>query len=480
MPTVFQHRRYNSANVATIVGSPGELIVDLEQNLGRGELTLHDGIIAGGIPVSFFRIGSGNTFIYSRESNYNISIGKSNIIDPGYKLDVNGSIQFVGSISSKNGIGTTITGNNIINLGEASDITGNNIFVTGYDNIISGDRVIVAGLNQIITGSNVFGFGVSLSITHDSSMVIGFGGSSKGSNTIDITGEKIYLTGDSFTNNLIPQSNIVYDLGSTSNWWNNLYVKNLIVNDIIPSVNLSFTLGNTSFWWAEVYSESFIGANASLNDLYFTNNIYGDYLNSSLSGSKIVNLGSNSIISSNQASIIFGSDSSIYGTNSALLGSNVSITHNNVIVIGGNYTSESDNQVVISSPEIFLSGNTITTNIIPKYDKQYNIGSESLYYQDTYIDTLHVNHLLVGNTTFYASRPQYYKLTQANTSSSQIDLPSVGLAKSIQILIDHTEWIVEDEYTEVLNSNGHVTAVNPLYNIPSDSVVVIRYSELIS
>lgn len=330
MPTVFQHRRHDSEEVQLLIGAPGELIIDQEQNLGRGELTLHDGITAGGLPISPFRISADNTFIYTTEIDYNIAIGKiGNEFEVcNHKLDVNGSICFVGTLNSNTDV-TTIWGLNIINLGTRTNAVGNNIFVSGFNN-----RIDVECCATVIGNHN------------------------------EMYGDFGLRDGFIFGNN------------------NKVYLSENIV--------IGFD-GNTDFW------QTGIGKN-----------------------------------------------------------------------------------ITIAGRALALPDSTYTGDIKPRINQEYDIGSITRWYWDGYIVNLHFENLVVGETNFYPSKPQYFKFIQASTSSSQISLPTIGLAKSVRLLVDHTEWIIEDDYTEVLNENGHATAINPIFDIPKDSVVVIRYNELIS
>jgi len=73
------------------------------------------------------------------------------------------------------------------------------------------------------------------------------------------TGTAIYSA------SLVPSANLTYNLGSTTSWWNNLYVASIqaqsiqvstFTSSIRPSANLTYDLGGPTAWWNTIYGTS--------------------------------------------------------------------------------------------------------------------------------------------------------------------------------------------------------------------------------
>jgi len=86
------------------------------------------------------------------------------------------------------------------------------------------------------------------------------------------------LTGITSTGTLIPSANLTYNLGSTANWYNTLYVNSItsassgggltVTGSIIPTANASYNLGSTTAWWNTVYGTAVHALYADLAENY--------------------------------------------------------------------------------------------------------------------------------------------------------------------------------------------------------------------
>lgn len=140
--TVFQHRRYTSDVLETITGAPGEFIINLSKNDGRGMLTLHDGETPGGIDISPFQVTEDNSHWYSTSS---VSIGSNTNL-------IHNNSDFV--------------------IGANNDVDGYYVIVTGQNNIANGHMsTILSGSNTETRGMYTMAIGNSAKAKFDGSIV---------------------------------------------------------------------------------------------------------------------------------------------------------------------------------------------------------------------------------------------------------------------------------------------------------------------
>lgn len=155
MPTSFQFRRANTANVSSTTLSSGEIFVDIERNSSRGMITLHDGVHAGGIDVGHFELKS-NTFLFLPHVEQRVVIGKITS-NTSLKLEVNGAIGFSNSLNNEllNG---TVSGIGSHNLGAAGETDGSYASVLGgiRNKSLEDYTVTVGGANNV--SGNTYSF----------------------------------------------------------------------------------------------------------------------------------------------------------------------------------------------------------------------------------------------------------------------------------------------------------------------------------
>ena len=86
------------------------------------------------------------------------------------------------------------------------------------------------------------------------------------------------LVGTTITGNIAPSANLAYNIGSSANWYNNLYINNItsassgggltVTGSIIPTANASYNLGSTTAWWNTVYGTAVHAQYADLAENY--------------------------------------------------------------------------------------------------------------------------------------------------------------------------------------------------------------------
>jgi hypothetical protein len=104
------------------------------------------------------------------------------------------------------------------------------------------------------------------------------GGTATGITSQGLTSNATTLVGNTITGNLTPSANLTYNLGSPSNWYNNLYVNSItsassgggltVTGSIIPTANASYNLGSTTAWWNTVYGTAVHAQYADLAENY--------------------------------------------------------------------------------------------------------------------------------------------------------------------------------------------------------------------
>ena len=133
--------------------------------------------------------------------------------------------------------------------------------ISMLDATLSGN--IVVELDRIYSiGAN----GAALSNIHTGNLYAGYN-----------SGNAIVTTG-----NIVPKSNLTYNLGTLNNWWDKAYVGNLYVNNIgvapgqssvisgnlIPGANLTYNIGSSTSWWNTIYGVATQAQYADLAERY--------------------------------------------------------------------------------------------------------------------------------------------------------------------------------------------------------------------
>jgi hypothetical protein len=327
---------------------------------------------------------------------------------PTADLDVNGSIRSttaqvdnsltVGNITinSSTITSTTSTINFVAAAGQATvyhsklqiddfQISGNTISTTVSNSPIElkpngTGTVEILGTTNITGDLNVTGnINATGNVTIGGNIIIG----DSLSDTVTINA--------SIRSNLIPETDILYDIGSSSFRWRTAYLNNFVVSN-------QFTLGTFSFTGNTISStSSSINFNTPAgNSVIFNSKILvGDY---EISGNSISTTVSNSSIDirpNGTGTIELEANTNVTG-NLAVTG-NINAVGN--VTIGGNIIigdSLTDNLVINAS---------IKSDLVPETDNIYDLGSASyrwrtVYANEFYTNAISVPALDIGNLMF--------------------------------------------------------------------------------
>lgn len=228
---------------------------------------------------------------------------------------------------------------------------------------------------------------------------------------------------------VLTSGNLAYDLGSTTNWWNTIFVGNItslnfiagsidgvistntqpnitslgtligldingnltVSNKILPTANISGTIGNTSLWWNTVYA----------NTIYSTG-IYGNILNgyqpyiTTLGNISVesITIGGNITITGNTSGGIINADE-LYESNNRVLTSASNIIVNGDVV---GYGNASNIYVTLTStgvtPGVYGSADDEFADRIPKI----TVGSDGRITNISNVTLTQVGNVIFNNT----------------------------------------------------------------------------------
>lgn len=215
------------------------------------------------------------------------------------------------------------------------------------------------------------------------------------------------------SSDIIPDAGDTYDLGSSTNRWQNAYINGILsigqtngtAEIRATQANVTTRIGTTAF----PISSSNIG-DATVNTIRVTNY---------KGGSGNINIGnviasgaisSGSLAVSGGAAISGNIDGTIFKGTTAIFtgaGSFNSLTVTNTTTLNGDV-----NLGDASADSIAVNGE-VTTHIIPKTTTSYNLGSSSRYWNNLYVNTINAS----GNMTFAGK----LRLTDVTNPSSVND-----------------------------------------------------------
>jgi hypothetical protein len=195
----------------------------------------------------------------------------------------------------------------------------------------------------------------------------------------------------SIKSSLIPETDILYNIGSPTYRWNNAYLNNFVVSN-------QFTLGTFSFTGNTISStaSSIVFNTPGANSVIFNSKILvGDYEIAGNSISTIVSNSSIDIRPNGAGTIELEANTSITGN--LTVSGNINAVGN--VTIGGNIIigdSLVDNLVINAS---------IRSDLVPETDNLYDLGSPSfrwraIYANNFYTTALTVPALDIGNLMF--------------------------------------------------------------------------------
>jgi cytoskeletal protein CcmA (bactofilin family) len=236
-----------------------------------------------------------------------------------------------------------------------------------------------------------------------------------GNTTIGNSNSDLLTINSRINSSLIPTTDITYDLGSAANKWRDLYVnRGFVTNQLILG---NFTIsGNTISTTA-----SAVTFNTPPNQsVIFNSRLLVDDIR--IEGNKISTVVSNSPLeleASGTGKVEILSDTEIFGDLD--VNGDVNVTGN--VVIGGNIIigDESTDTITINA--------SIESDLIPRVDNQYDLGSPSFRWKDIYVNdffttALNIPALDIGDLEFRDN-----EITSVNNQDIIINAAGTGAVR---------------------------------------------------
>jgi hypothetical protein len=386
---------------------------------------LKDNLLRNGVNLAFE-----TSLLYLDVTNSRVGI---NTITPTNELQVNGTTRTTNLyVSTQAQIGTvgsqfTITGNTI-----SSDNATINLLPQGVNPVVYQGTISVGNININTNTISTTGTNTNLEISPTGTGIVEINSNATVYGNLHATGsitaDGNITLGDASTDtvtfsadinsDIIPSANNTYNLGSPSNYWNNLYVNSQLIStittndltangiltvhgassiggttviglssantisiissfisDLIPNATNTYSLGTNSAFWNTAYISTFTTAGLSITGNSITSTVTNTDLQLSANGNGNIYISSNNLQVDNNADV--SGVLTVTGTTNLTSASIVG-----TVTQTGNYTQTGDfNQtgnfetsgtatvtgnVVVSGefsvPNITISNNTITTN----------------------------------------------------------------------------------------------------------------------
>jgi hypothetical protein len=326
---------------------------------------------------------------------------------PNADLDVNGTIRSTtAQVDDYLNVGTLNFNGSTINSSGTINFTAAASQATVYHSKLQIDDLQISGntISTMVSNSpielNPNGSG-SVDLLADTNITGNLAVTGNISATGNVTIGGNIIIGDSLTDtvtinasiksSLIPETDILYNIGSPSYRWNNAYLNNFVVSN-------QFTLGTFSFTGNTISStaSSIVFNTPGANSVIFNSKILvGDY---EIAGNSISTTVSNSSIDirpNGAGTIELEANTNITGNLN--VSGNINAVGN--VTIGGNIIigdSLVDNLVINAS---------IRSDLVPETDNLYDLGSSSfrwraVYANNFYTTALNVPTLDIGNLMF--------------------------------------------------------------------------------
>ena len=286
------------------------------------------------------------------------------------------------TITSSTGI-TFTDGSNITEVTPTYIQTGN-IKISGntIESIVNG-MTLTAANNEITATSNVT---VTGTLTVDDNFTVT-------GNTIigDSTSDTITFNAE-VVSNFVPDVNTTFNLGSTTNQWNRVYLAEAIIDDISISGNLIRTTVSNSNLELRAAGTGVVRIDQlDFNDNSITSNTTNTNININPNGTGTIQLQKDTYVTGN-----------LDVTGNITLGGNIQI---------GDQTSDTINLV-----------GSITNNLIPAVTATYNIGNNSLRWRNLYSSKVVIDDIEIDSNVIQTTvSNQNLELRANGTGAVRID-----------------------------------------------------------
>lgn len=385
----------------------------------------------------------------------NIIINNNFIVKNAYSININAN-----NISAYN---INTNGTNIFN-----NIINNNYIYTDIiitSNITSLDKIISKYIttnnintNQLFTSNiNILGLIYSKSIESDtirSSNIY-----TSNFNTNQLTSLNLNISNTSFINTLLTyndiilQKNNLYNLGSSNNTWNSLYISsNIFLDNASISSSSSSIILNNSLYTSNIYTSNINTDILYINNIYssnssiITSNIIANTINTNtINTSNIINYNriktpSLNVVNINNANNIFTSNFNIiYSIYANLFNASNIITNE---IISSNivcYDTLTTSNIYITDYS-YINKLLIPTDLNPSYCNYYNLGSINKKWKDAY---------LTGNTIYIGD----FVISVDNINSNSLDITNINNSNIYQSIILNGITFVNDSRSLYANIN---------------------------
>jgi cytoskeletal protein CcmA (bactofilin family) len=334
-------------------------------------------------------------------------IGVNNV-SPQYDLDVNGTVRSTNIQIDNQAVlaGIIISGNNLVSSTNVIDFTASagdptvyhskliiddfqvqgNVISTTVSNSPIELRTNGVGSIELQANTNITGdLFVSGNITADGDIVIG-GNIVIGNETSDTVSLNSRID-----SNILPKTNVTYDLGSESQRWRKLYSADLLLSNELKVGDLTISGNTISTTSNSIEFDTPPGQYVAFNSILLVDDI-------KIQGNKISTVVSNSpleIEASGTGTINVLSDSEIQGD----VDVSGDFTVDGNLLINGNTTIGSD----FSDAIVINAG--ISSDLIPRVNNTYSLGDPSFRWKDVYVNNFYTNSIIIdeldiGNLTF--------------------------------------------------------------------------------
>jgi cytoskeletal protein CcmA (bactofilin family) len=286
------------------------------------------------------------------------------------------------------------------------------------------------GTIELQSDTNVTG---SLDVSND--LTVGNDATINGNLTIGTDSNDIVTINSSLSGDLIPSSDITYNIGSTDYRWKDLYANTFTITTELNLGDLNFVNSTISTTENSIIFDTPEGEAVVFNtiirvdDLQFSGNV----ISTEVSNSSI------EIRPSGTGTIELQASTDVTG--------NLTIT--NDLLIEGNFTVDGDITLGTDSSNTIVVNSKLQGDLLPSVDNTYDIGSTDYRWKDLYADSLIISTTLdVGDLNFVNS-------TFSTTENSIVfDTPEgEAVIFNTIIRVDDIQIAGNVISTEVSNSN---------------------------
>lgn len=213
---------------------------------------------------------------------------------------------------------------------------------------------------------------------------------------------------------------------------------NSINSSLIPLYNNSFDIGITTNYWQNVYAGQYITDNIEINDNYIRTAVSNSSLELRSNGTGLINIDQLGIQSNVISSILTNTDIQINPNGSGVIQLLKDTTVTGTLSVSGTSSLNSvffNNSITINS--------TFGTSLIPTYNNSYDIGSTSNYWRNIYAGQFLTDNIEISDNYI-----------RTNVSNSNLELFSNGTGS---VVIDQLNFKSNTIVSNSTNTDIQIT-----------------------